>query len=60
MINMSLDLYIGLSELYSNKLIKYKNILSKLFIATNEYHKHYEEVRKKYKLKEKLGLNFFI
>lgn len=56
---MSLDLYIGLSELYSNKLIKYKNILSKLFITANKYHKHYEEVRKKYKLKEKLGLNFF-
>ena len=56
---MSLDLYIGLSELYSNKLIKYKNILSELFIAANKYHKHYEKVRKKYKLKEKLGLNFF-
>ena len=56
---MSLDLYIELSELYFNKLIKYKNILSKLFIAANKYHKHYEEVREKYKLKEKLGLNFF-
>ena len=55
----SLDLYKKLSEIYSNTLAQYKEILSGLLEQAYKYHRHYENIRNEYRLGDRLRFNFF-
>ena len=55
----SLDLYKKLSEIYSNTLVQYKEILSGLLEQAYKYHRHYENIRNEYRLGDRLRFNFF-
>ena len=55
----SLDLYKKLSEIYSNTLTQYKEILSGLLEQAYKYHRHYENIRNEYRLGDRLRFNFF-